>query len=483
MCMKKSENKNKKRKKIIWSMLISFVIVIVGIGVFNRFKALPEGLSFESDVHYTDDVTFLKDLTYEQDNGEVTSEQEIFKEAIAMIQEAKEVIVVDMFLFNSYTDQDRDFPNVSGALTEALIEQKKRYPNLQVVFITDPINTGYHSYDEKHLQLLQEHHIEVVITNLSELRDSNKIYTSVWRLLFQPLGQKGTGWLPNPFAKEAPKFTLRSYLELFNVKANHRKVLITDTDALVASANPHDESGFASNIAFKVSGDIVADIAKAEQAVINYSGGKTQVHLPDKQSSKKGEIAVQYLTEGKILKHLLQEINETRKEDTIWIGMFYIANRGVIDALHDATERGVSVRLILDPNKVAFGNQKTGLPNVPIASELQKNKEISIRWYDTDEDQYHTKLLYIKKQEESVILGGSSNYTTRNLDDLNLESDLKIIAKPNAAVMQDVDRYFERLWNNEDGLFTVDYETNEVTLTPLLKAIYWIQKLTGLTTY
>ncbi len=144
-------------------------------------------------------------------------------------------------------------------MTQALVKQKQRYPKLQVVFITDPINNGYHSYKEKHVQLLEDNDIEdvqlledndieVVLTNLSKLRDSNKPYSSVWRLLFQPFGQKGTGWLPNPFAKEAPPFTIRSYLELFNVKANHRKVLITEKSALVTSANPHNESGFASNI-------------------------------------------------------------------------------------------------------------------------------------------------------------------------------------------------------------------------------------------
>lgn len=446
-------------------------------------KRLPAGLSYESKVYYSDEVQFLSDLTYEKMNGDMTSEQEIFTEAFNMIAEAKEMIVVDMFLFNAYTDQDRNFPDLSGQLTDALIKQKQKYPNLQVVFITDPINTGYHSYEPKHLKLLEEHDIEVVLTNLNQLRDSNKLYSSVWRLLFQPFGQGGKGWLPNPFAKEAPSITIRSYLDLFNVKANHRKVLITENNALVTSANPHNESGFASNIAFKVSGEIITEMIKAEQAVIDYSGGKTQIQMPQKQSEEKGALAVQYLTEGKILKHILLEIEKAEKDDMIWLGMFYIANRGVIDALHEAAERGVKIQLILDPNKAAFGNQKTGLPNVPIASELTMNDAISVRWYHAEEDQYHTKMMYIKKQDESVLIGGSANYTTRNLNDLNLENDLKIVADPDAAVMQEVDAYFQRLWHNEDGKFTLDYETNEDSLTPLLKLTYWVQKLTGLTTY
>lgn len=475
--------RNKKSKKIKWIVFIPLFLVILSIAVFNRLKPLPRGLSYESKVYYTDEVAFFTDLTYEKVTGELTSEQEIFKEAFEMVEEAEEMVIVNMFLFNSYTDQDRDFPDISGKLTEALINQKERYPNLQVVFLTDRINTGYHSYEEKHLALLEAHGIEVVFADLNKLRDANKLYSAVWRLVFQPFGQGEKGWLPNPFAKEAPSFTMRSYLELFNVKANHRKLLVTEKNALITSANPHNESGFASNIAFKVSGEIIEDIVKAEQAVIDYSGGKTQIRIPGKLTPEMGDMAVQYLTEGKILKHILSEIKQTKKDDTIWLGMFYISDRDVIVALHEAAERGVKVQLILDPNKAAFGNQKIGLPNIPVASELTKNKTISIRWYNAEKDQYHTKMMYIKKQNESVLIGGSANFTTRNLDDINLENNLKIIANPDADIMQEVDRYFQRLWHNEDGIFTLDYEINENSLTPVLKLTYWVQKITGLTTY
>lgn len=475
--------KRKKRKKVVWGIIISFFFIVLGIGIFNRLKPLPKGLSYESEIYYTDDVAFLSDLTYENLTGDMTNEQEIFHEVFQMIKEAKETIVIDMFLFNSYVSQNRDFPNLSGKLTETLITQKERYPNLQVIFITDPINTGYHSYEDQHIQLLKENGVDVILTNLSQLRDSNKMYSSVWRLFFQAFGQKGKGWLPNPFAKDAPSFTLRSYLELFNVKANHRKVVLTENAALIASANPHNESGFASNIAFKVSGDIIHEIAETEQAVIDYSEGKTKINQLKQQPFQDGNIALQYLTEGKILKHLLAEIEQTKEDDEIWLGMFYIANRGVIDALHEAADRGVEINLILDPNTVAFGNRKTGLPNVPIAAELNKKEGLSIRWYNAKEDQYHTKLLYIKKEQDSVLIGGSANHTTRNLDDLNLENNIKIMAPNDTEVVKAVDDYFHRLWHNEDGVFTLDYESNEDMRTPWLTFIYWIQKLTGWTTY
>ncbi len=476
----------KRNSKLKWLSIFVFIFILIIIGGYHSFKPLPQGISYEGKVHYIqdDDVKFLSDLTYESFDGKMTSEQQIFSEVFNMIKEAKEFIIIDMFLFNSYTDEKRSFPNLSGHLTELLIQQKKQYPKLKVIFITDPINNGYYSYEEKHLTQLKENGIEVVLTNLSRLRDSNKAYSAVWRLLFKHFGQSGTGWLPNPFAKEAPPITLRSYLALFNVKSNHRKTIITEHNALVTSANPHNESGFASNIGFKVSGGIIVDIIETEQAVLNYSDGTAQLDVPQKNNDNYGKVAIQYLTEGKILKHIIAEIEKTEKNDTIWSGMFYIANRDVIDALHRATDREVKVDLILDPNKVAFGNQKTGLPNIPVASELVKNNDkLAIRWYHTGSEQYHTKLLYIKKDQESVVIGGSANYTTRNLNDLNLENNIKIKSENDQKVIQDVDNYFLRLWNNEDGIFTVPYEKNEDALTPVLKLTYWVQKLSGLTTY
>lgn len=464
-------------------LLVTLLLILSVVIIFHKNKSLPEGTSFESPTYYTDDVTFLSDLTYHTHAGELTNEQEIFNEVYNLIENAEEFVVVDMFLFNDETDQDRDFPDLSGDLTKTLIKQKEDNPDLQVVFITDPINTGYQSYKDKHIKALEEKDIEVVITSLSELRDPNAIYSSVWRTFFQPFGKKGNGWLPSPFAKDAPKMTARSYFDLMNIKANHRKVIVTEKNAIISSANPDNESGFASNIAFKVSGEIIHDIVASEQAVINYSGGKTIIDHEDKVEPTNGDIAIQYLTEGKILKNIIEEIDRAETDDTIWIGMFYIANRSVIDALHEATDRGATVQMILDPNKAAFGSNKTGLPNLPVASEMIKDEHLDIRWYEADEDQYHTKLLYIKKQDEGVLIGGSSNHTTRNLNDLNLENDIKITAALDAKVIQDVDDYFNRLWDNEDGLFTSNYESNMNNLTPILKFTYWLQKLTGLTTY
>jgi len=79
---------------------------------------------------------------------------------------------------------------------------------------------------------------------------------------------------------------------------------------------------------------------------------------------------VQFLTEMKIKDGLINELDNTVEGDSIEVMMFYISNRDVVRALLDASERGVEVKLVLDPNKDSFGREKDGVPNRPVAHEL-----------------------------------------------------------------------------------------------------------------
>ena len=79
--------------------------------------------------------------------------------------------------------------------------------------------------------------------------------------------------ISNPFSEDKPKLTIGSYLKMLNLKGNHRKLIGTEKEAMITSANAHDASGFHSNIAFVVRGNIINEILKTEQSVANISGG------------------------------------------------------------------------------------------------------------------------------------------------------------------------------------------------------------------
>ncbi len=482
-------------KKKRWVIGLAIVILLSSIMFYQRTKPLPDGISYAGAIHSIpeEDVEFIYDLTYQKD-GKEEYDHSIFDEVNKTVSEAEDFLILDLFLFNGYTKNDRNYPKISEELSKTIQERMREKPDLKVVFISDDVNTTYGSHTADQLEPLKELGAEVIFTDLDRLRDPNLLYSGVWRAGIQWFGQKGNGWLPNPMAPSAPEVTARSYLKLLNVKANHRKVVISEKEGMVLSANPHDASGFHSNIAFRVKGDILKDMIKAEKAVAAFSGGDMKAFPSDKevddlitptQASGGKEVKAQILTERKVQTNVVKALDKAKEGDEVWIGMFYLADRDIIDAIENAADRKVDVRIVLDPNQNAFGQEKIGLPNLPIASELNKldNEHISIRWYNTNKEQFHTKFIYVRGKESSTVIGGSSNYTSRNLDDYNLEENILFTGAPDSRLMTDVDDYFQRIWNNENGTYTVEYKKYQDKL-PIFKYImYVLQKVFQVTTY
>lgn len=460
------------------------LLTIVAVIIVNTHKTLPEGISYEGPPHQVESIEFLSDLTY-QKNGALVTEHTIFDHILQAIDEAESFIVIDMFLFNGYIDPGQSFPSLSATLTDKLIAKKQERPELEIVFITDEINTTYGSHPSPELQRMQESGIATVITDTDRLRDSTPIYSGIWRTFFRWFGDEGTGWLTNPLAETAPDISVRSYLKLFNVKANHRKVIVTDQTAIVSSANIHDASALHSNVAFAVNGGIINNVLASEQAVANLSGGQELPSNPEREKAKNGDLTVRLLTEGQVYKHVLESLAQAGAGDTVWMGMFYLADPKVVDGLLDASSRGANVRLILDPNENAFGSEKIGIPNRPVAAQLQEQSEgrIQIRWYNTAEEQYHAKMTVIAGPSQTVIHSGSANLTKRNLDDLNLESNLMIEAPADSELSIEVLQYFDRLWTNKDAEFTLDFEAFKDKTIPIKKWLYHLQETLGFTTY
>jgi hypothetical protein len=488
------KTKKKWYKKKSWWMGGAIVLILATVMVYNRIKPLPPGISYAGETYTIpeEDVEFLYDLTYQKD-GKEHYDHSIFDEVYQTIEEADDFLILDLFLVNGYTKGERDYPKISETLFNKIQEQMKKKPDLKVVFISDVVNTTYGSHKAKQIEPLEKAGAEVIFTDLNRLRDPNLIYSGIWRTTLGWFGQGGEGWLPNPMSPSAPKVTMRSYLKLLNVKANHRKTVITEDAGLILSANPHDASGFHSNIGFKVKGEILKDMVKAEKAVAAFSGGNEDSFPSNEEldqsikelPSNSDSVKAQILTEKKVQTSVVQALKNAKKGDEVWIGMFYLADRDIIDAIESAADREVEVRMVLDPNQNAFGQEKIGLPNLPIASELHNlgNEHITIRWYNTNKEQYHSKFILIKGANESTVIGGSSNYTSRNLDDYNLEENIKIVAPSDNKTIKHIHQYFQRIWNNEDGTFSLKYEKYQDKLPAIKYVMYILQKIFQVTTY
>ncbi len=253
---------------------------------------------------------------------------------------------------------------------------------------------------------------------------------------------------------------------------------------MVTSANPHDASAFHSNIAIRLTGPIIADLLETEKAVARFSG----FEFPDLQhpslALESEEVQAQVLTEGKIREKLLQLINQAEEGETLWIGQFYVGERKSVQALKEAANRGVEIRMILDSNRDAFGIRKIGIPNRPVATELVNHspEQIHVRWYDTRGEQYHSKIIALESNDYIEVIAGTANFTSRNIADKNLETSVRVISPSDHPFARDVSQYFLRIWENRDGHYTLDY--SEFGESHLLKRLlYRFQEWSGFSTF
>ena len=449
-------------------------------------RKLPEGLSFTGSECPAANITFLADLTWVDSTDSRHSSQQIFDAAFEMIRRARRLVLLDMFLYNDFQMRvSGPIRPLTRQLTDLLVQKKQAYPDIRIIVITDPVNTVYGSVDSNAFAELRAANIDVVITELDGLRDSNPTYSVFWRLFVRPFGNSTRGRWPNPFGPHG-KVTLRSYLAMPNFKANHRKVVITDEGdrlmGMVTSANPHDASSAHTNVACTFGGAAVNDLLDTENSVLKLCK-RPPVTVPINHSVPASEATVQVLTERAIKSCVLDLINDRQRDEYIDLACFYLADRDVIKALKKAARRGAHLRVLLDPNKDAFGYNKFGIPNRPVAAELS-SAGIEVRWSHTHGEQCHDKmLLAVDRQQEARLLIGSANLTRRNLDNFNLETNVMIRSSRSTPVMKDASAHFDLLWcNGPDQIFSVPYEhyRNESLVK---RGLYRFMEATGFSTF
>jgi phosphatidylserine/phosphatidylglycerophosphate/cardiolipin synthase-like enzyme len=85
---------------------------------------------------------------------------------------------------------------------------------------------------------------------------------------------------------------------------------------------------------------------------------------------------------------------------------------------------------------------------------------VPLRWCDTHGEQCHTKLMVIDYDNgSSVLIGGSANFTRRNLENFNLETNVAVRGPRATESIADARDFFDRMWTNDEGrLVSVDYE-------------------------
>jgi cardiolipin synthase A/B len=415
------------KKEIIYRGLFSIltIILILFLFAFLWDLSLPRGQAFigeEYGVH-TESVEFLYDLTYENSDGELQYEQGIFDKVYEVIENAEEFIIVDMFLFGE--DGDESYRDLTGELVESLINKKKETPEIKIYFVTDSFNLFYKSSEKDHFDKFVEEGIAVSFVSMDYLDKDLDFFSR--------------------------------FIKRFHARLNHRKVIVADKGAetvfIVGSANPHNPSSPNSNVAVYVEGGPVIDILNDE---INFLPGHS-INF-ENYSSSEGELSVRYLRNGGLVNLLLNEINETEGGDSVDIATFMLSEIRIVEALVEASQRDVDIRIVLYQNIESFGRKQNGMPNTIVAEVLERSGkgEIDVRWYKTHGEQFHTKLAIVERNGYFTILLGSSNLTPKGGANYNMEADIGLRGLENITFVEDVRSYYERIWNNVGGNYTLN---------------------------
>jgi phosphatidylserine/phosphatidylglycerophosphate/cardiolipin synthase-like enzyme len=395
------------------------------------------------------------------------------------------LIVLDYAGFGAAAGGSAPQRRVSAALTDALLARWREQRDLAILVIADPANDAYGASQSENLQLLRAAGVEVVTTDLNRLRDSNIAWSSLWRLALRwwdgPSGPLGIG-------------TRR-----LNFKTSDRKLIIADAAdgglaAIVGSANPSDRESAWSNVALRVTGAPVGALLESELQIARFSGWRggaeafvtaargTPAECTTAEAASDaapaGSARVQLLTEGAIRAALIARLDGTSASDSVDAALEHVADRGVIEALLAAARRGVSVRLILDPNEGATRGGAAGVPNQPVASELvsRSGGVIRVRWYRTHGERFHPALLLIYGPHRLWLAAGSAQLTRRALEDYNLEADAAIEVGRDAPLARQALGYFDSLWANRAPRGT-EYTADFAVYADPAQSDYWLYRL------
>ncbi len=497
----------------------------------STIKTPPEGVDYESPVRDSKNVDFHYDLTYLDKDGNIKYDRKIWDATYEVVDNAKDYLVIEMFLFNDIYNKDVDkFPEFAKEYMRRLVKKKMENPNLKVYILSDENNDLYGAFEHPLITEMKNAGIDVIDVDIYKLKDTFPWYSPIWRSVIKPFGNpQGKGWITNFYGPMWPKLTLRNLFRALNVKADHRKIFLNEDKVVIASANIHDPSYFHENVAISADGEITKDILKDLQLVAKFSGGnidvsseseaKKPVNIKNFQASKikfkedeslksdlqkqveqieknkgnfvdkgtkefyeTGELTknedvlqnddpnnsykVQFESEAKIGENLDKDIDSLKAGDEVLMGMYFLADRPVIDKLIKAANRGVKVRIIFDRSRDAFGMSTNGLPNKPVSKKLKKKtkNKIEIKWYFTNNEQFHTKIMLMKKTDGNVIIHtGSANYIKKNIRGYIMDANLRVLTNKDSKLTKDVYNYFDRLWENRDGLFTINFDDEPTT--------------------
>jgi hypothetical protein len=392
--------------------IISLVLLLVWLALvfWNFAKPLPPGTHLVSQTSRLSeaDVDFL----YESPRRHDTLSREL-----SAIDHAEQLIVLDR-------------SPVTGEIAQRLLARKHLRPNLKIVLVTDPGNEAFGGSPALTLASLEEAGVIVARVRLDRLRDSNPLYSGLWRLVF--------GWWSDPFDETPGHVTLPALARMHNSKSDQRQLVVADDGsggwiAVIAPARA------TANLILR--GSLARAMIAGELQVAAWSTDDDRLPVgPPMDGPGVGSVDARFLTEGAIETALLDAIETAGNGDRIGITVENLSDRRLIAAALRAALRGASLQVLLARNR---------MPNQAVAAELLRDGagRIEVRWYLSGKGASHPKLLVLRHRTDVWINLGTANFTRRNLGDLNLAASVELRMPARAPAARAVMDYFDEAWS------------------------------------
>lgn len=391
-------------------LLLVLLLAWLSLMFWNTAKPLPPGTHLVSQTARLSDadVDFLH---------ESLRRRAAVAPDLSAIDHAEQLIVLDR-------------SPVTRELAQRLLARRHLRPHLKIVLVTDPANEAFGGSPAQTLTSLEQAGVIVARVRLDRLRDSNPLYSGLWRLAF--------GWWSDPFDETPGRATLPALARTRNSKSDQRQLVVADDGsggwiAIIAPA------GAAASLTLR--GPLARAIIAGELQVAAWSTDDDRLPVgPSMDDRGVGSIDARFLTEGAIETALLDAIAAAGSGDRLGIAVENFSERRLIAAALRAAVRGASLQVLLARNRE---------PNQAVADELLRGGggRIEIRWYLGSDAASLPKLLLFRHGDDVWMNLGTANYTRRNLGDLNLAASVELRMPVRAAAARAVTKYFSEAWS------------------------------------
>jgi len=146
--------------------LVAMKTLSLAAVVFSGCPKKPErlGLAYSGETR-VEKVRLLVDETWVDAEGNRRVHQEIFDSVFEAIDEAGQFILLDFFLVNEFLYEPKSgMRHLSQELADRLVAKRKSNPEVEIIFITDSVNTVYGSIESPQFQAMEQAGVQLVWT-------------------------------------------------------------------------------------------------------------------------------------------------------------------------------------------------------------------------------------------------------------------------------------------------------------------------------